>query len=155
MSLARSLTGHTGNTGHREGETSDSTRASTEQTSRGQATVSRSANGFQSSRKKRADRGLPAANDNQWRALYTRSSDGMLVYPQCYVAGCCRASFETVDALRKHVKTGNFDTRCSVYSRITATPLRYADVWHQVRKDSVLEQVDRPPVLPQSRTWIS
>ena len=56
-----------------------------------------------SKKKRSSSKGLPVSHDSQSRALYTRPSDGKLVYLQCYVAGCERTVFETVIALRKHV----------------------------------------------------
>lgn len=47
--------------------------------------------------------GRPAAHDSQGRALFTRPSDGKLVYLRCYVPGCERTVFESVQALRRHV----------------------------------------------------
>ena len=48
-------------------------------------------------------KGYPTGHDSQGRSLYTRQSDRKLVYLNCYVAGCPRTSFETVEALRRHV----------------------------------------------------
>lgn len=47
--------------------------------------------------------GLPTTHDSQGRSLYTRSSDGKLVYLRCSVTGCGRATFNTVLALRRHI----------------------------------------------------
>ena len=51
----------------------------------------------------RRDYGPPTPRDSQGRDLFTRPSDGKLVYLQCCVAGCGRSQFPNALALRKHV----------------------------------------------------
>lgn len=51
----------------------------------------------------RKDYILPTARDSQGRDLFTRPSDGKLVYLHCCVASCGRANFPNAQALRNHV----------------------------------------------------
>ena len=45
----------------------------------------------------------PTTQDSQGRELFTRPSDGKLVYLQCCIAGCGRTNFPTARALRNHI----------------------------------------------------
>ena len=47
--------------------------------------------------------GPPTARDSQGRDLFTRPSDGKLVYLHCCVPGCARSDFSNARALRSHV----------------------------------------------------
>lgn len=47
--------------------------------------------------------GPPTARDSQGRDLFTRPSDGKLVYLHCCVPGCARSDFSNARALRNHV----------------------------------------------------
>ncbi len=47
--------------------------------------------------------GTPTARDSQGNPLFTRPSDGKLVYLYCCVTGCERVHFPNVRALRQHV----------------------------------------------------
>lgn len=51
----------------------------------------------------RKDYGLPSARDSQGRDLFTRPSDGKLVYLLCCVPNCGKANFPNALALRNHV----------------------------------------------------
>lgn len=51
------------------------------------------------------ERGSPTAQDSQGRCLFTRPSDGKLVYLQCCVTGCGRTKFPNARALRNHVSS--------------------------------------------------
>ena len=51
------------------------------------------------------ERGPPTAQDSQGRYLFTRPSDGKLVYLQCCVTGCGRTKFPNARALRNHVSS--------------------------------------------------
>lgn len=51
----------------------------------------------------RRDSGPPTARDRQGRELFTRSSDGKLVYLHCCVPGCGRTDFPNARALRSHL----------------------------------------------------
>lgn len=55
------------------------------------------------SQNKKNKGGIPTGFDSQGKPLFTRVSDGKLVYLECYVANCSRKSFATVEALRFHV----------------------------------------------------
>ncbi len=48
-------------------------------------------------------RSRPTAHGGQGGTLFTRPSDGKLVYLRCCVAGCERTIFDTVQALGRHV----------------------------------------------------
>ena len=49
--------------------------------------------------------GSPTAHDSQGNPLFTRPSDGKLVYLYCCVPGCERVHFPSVRALRQHVSS--------------------------------------------------
>lgn len=51
--------------------------------------------------------GPATAHDSQGRALFTRISDGKLVYLRCCVAGCEKTTFNfaTIQTLRKHISS--------------------------------------------------
>ena len=51
----------------------------------------------------RKDYGLPTTQDSQGKNLFTRPSDGKLVYLHCCVSGCDKTGFSNVLALRNHV----------------------------------------------------
>ena len=48
-------------------------------------------------------KGLPTAHDGQGNALWTRPSDGKLVYLNCPIEGCDRTSFLHILAFRNHM----------------------------------------------------
>ena len=48
-------------------------------------------------------KGLPTAHDSQGNALWTRPSDGKLVYLNCPIGGCDRTNFINVLAFRNHM----------------------------------------------------
>ena len=48
-------------------------------------------------------KGLPTAHDSQGNALWTRPSDGKLVYLNCPMEGCDRTSFINILAFRNHM----------------------------------------------------
>lgn len=56
-----------------------------------------------SSSSARKDYGRPTARDSQGMDLFTRPSDGKLVYLHCCVPGCEKANFPNAMALRNHV----------------------------------------------------
>ena len=73
---------------------------------RSRAKVKRSApKNVPSSSSPRKDYGLPTARDSQGRDLFTRPSDGKLVYLHCCVARCGRTNFPNALALRNHVSS--------------------------------------------------
>ena len=51
----------------------------------------------------RKEYGPPTARDSQGKDLFTRPSDGKLVYLRCCVPGCGRANFPNALALRNHI----------------------------------------------------
>ena len=51
----------------------------------------------------RKDYGLPTTQDRQGKNLFTRPSDGKMVYLYCCVPGCEKANFPNALALRNHV----------------------------------------------------
>ncbi len=53
----------------------------------------------------RKDYGPPTSQDNQGRNLFTRPSDGRLVYLHCCVRGCEKTNFPNAMALRNHVSS--------------------------------------------------
>ena len=55
------------------------------------------------SQQKKQYPGTPTAHDSQGNPLFTRPSDGKLVYLYCCITGCERVHFPSVNALRKHV----------------------------------------------------
>ncbi|CAF9931761.1 hypothetical protein IMSHALPRED_008710 [Imshaugia aleurites] len=87
-------------------ETQDSTVVDNGPVTRSKTKVKRSANHtVLSSSSTRKNYGLPTAHDSQGRDLFTRPSDGKLVYLHCCVPGCGRTDFPNVMALRNHVSS--------------------------------------------------
>lgn len=54
-------------------------------------------------KKRQREHGQPTAHDSLGRPLFTRRSDGKLVYLRCLVKDCGRTDFNTVRALMRHV----------------------------------------------------
>ena len=59
--------------------------------------------GQREKKQRQKEHGQPTTHDSLGRALYTRRSDGKLVYLRCLVQDCGRTDFKTVRALMRHV----------------------------------------------------
>lgn len=90
-------------------------------------------------------KGLPAAHDGQGNALWTRPSDGKLVYLNCPIGGCHRTKFINVLAFRNHMSHVEGTHKLKRFSRSNNHAVETYGIVAPGQEDP-LDDFNEPPV---------